>query len=86
MKVSGANRGIGLGLIKVLANRPDTVVFATVQDPSQARELNSLAKQSRGAVHVLKLVYGSEDDVQAAKKFIEDTEGKLDVLIANAGE
>lgn len=83
--MSGATRGLGLGLVKNLSSRPNTIVFAGARDPSIADELNALVAKSKEKLHVVKLVSGSEEDAKAAAKIVQEKTGKLDVLIANAG-
>ncbi|GAA6013459.1 hypothetical protein JCM10207_008856 [Rhodosporidiobolus poonsookiae] len=82
--ITGANRGIGFGLVKALAARPNVFVFATARNPSKATALNSLAEET-GNIEVVKLESVNEQDAQDAAKVVEEKAGKLDVLIANAG-
>ncbi|KAJ6513652.1 NAD(P)-binding protein [Mycena vitilis] len=83
--VSGANRGIGLGLVTALAARPDTVVYAGARDLTKVPALDELAKKYPGVVHAVKLTSTDETDNKAAVKEIEAQQGRLDVVIANAG-
>ncbi|TRM64015.1 hypothetical protein BD626DRAFT_557306 [Schizophyllum amplum] len=69
--ISGANRGLGLGLVTALVKRPDTVVFAGARSPEKATELKALAAANPGKLHIVKL--------------ITKVAGHLDVVIANAG-
>jgi NAD(P)-dependent dehydrogenase (short-subunit alcohol dehydrogenase family) len=78
-------RHTGLGLVKTLSERADTIVFAGARDPGAAKELTALAAARPGKVHVVKLVSGDVDDNAAAVKFIKEKAGRLDVVIANAG-
>ncbi|KAJ7766524.1 aflatoxin biosynthesis ketoreductase-like protein nor-1 [Mycena maculata] len=81
--ISGANRGVGYGLVATLAARPKTVVFAGARDPT-AQSLTELsAKYSN--VHPVKLTSGDEADNAAAVAEIQKRAGQLDVVIANAG-
>ncbi|GAA5844275.1 hypothetical protein JCM9279_001751 [Rhodotorula babjevae] len=82
--VSGANRGIGFGLVQQLAKRDNVLVFAGARDPTKATALNSLADET-GRVVVVKLESTSEEDAQAAAQLVKDKVGKLDYLVANAG-
>ncbi|BGP20173.1 hypothetical protein JCM10213_000742 [Rhodosporidiobolus nylandii] len=82
--VTGANRGIGFGLVTALSKRSDVLIFATARDPSKADALNALAR-AKGNVVVVKLESASEEDAKAAYKVVEEKAGKIDVLIANAG-
>jgi NAD(P)-dependent dehydrogenase (short-subunit alcohol dehydrogenase family) len=78
--ITGANRGIGLALTKIYAQRGDTVL-ACCRAPDQARELQSLAKTH--AVQVLPLAVDNEASVAALAKELSST--AIDTLINNAG-
>ena len=82
--ITGANRGIGLGLTEELVKRPNTLVYATARDPSKADTLQHLAKQ-HNSLRVLKLSVTSDADHAAAAKQVEAEAGRVDVVIANAG-
>ncbi|BGP02928.1 short-chain dehydrogenase/reductase SDR family protein [Rhodotorula toruloides] len=82
--VTGAARGIGFALVSSLVKRPQTVIFAGVRDVNKADALNALAKDASN-LHVVRLESGSVEDAKAVAKTIEETTGKLDVVIANAG-
>jgi NAD(P)-dependent dehydrogenase (short-subunit alcohol dehydrogenase family) len=75
----------GLGLVKALAARADTVVFAGARNPSSASELRELADKQEN-VHILKLVSCDEEGNRAAVEEIKRIAGALHVVIANAGE
>ncbi|EJU05878.1 NADP-binding protein [Dacryopinax primogenitus] len=83
--VSGANRGIGLGLVTELAARPDTIVFAGARSPSSVDALQALVTEHPGKVHISELISGDVDGNRAAVKEVERIAGRLDVVIANAG-
>ncbi len=62
--VVGANRGIGLGVVReFLAHGWD--VIATARNPGEATDLNALAKQSPGRVRVAKLEMNDPADLDA---------------------
>lgn len=82
--VTGANRGLGFYITSLLATRPDTVVYAGVRDPAKATELQTLAGSS-SSILVVKLEATSEADHQAIVEQIKGREGKVDVVLANAG-
>ncbi|KAJ7644539.1 hypothetical protein FB45DRAFT_975958 [Roridomyces roridus] len=81
--VSGANRGIGLGLVTALASRPNTIVFAGARDPA-AQSLKDLSAKHPN-VHGVKLTMGDKAGNEAAVAEIKRIAGQLDVIIANAG-
>jgi NAD(P)-dependent dehydrogenase (short-subunit alcohol dehydrogenase family) len=80
--VTGANRGIGLGLARAYAERGDEV-WATARKPSEAKELQALAKSSGGKVHVHALDVTSDEQVRAVATAVGDA--PVDILINNAG-
>ena len=82
--ISGADRGIGLELVKIIASRPNNIVFAGARSPPKASELQKLAANSPN-VHIVQLESSSVSDAAAAAKTIEKIAGGLDVVIANAG-
>lgn len=83
--VSGANRGVGLGLVTVLATKPDTIVFAGTRNVAASKDLHDLAAKYPNIVHVVQLTSADEVDNKAAVEVIREKTGRLDVVIANAG-
>ncbi|KAJ7635093.1 hypothetical protein FB45DRAFT_480702 [Roridomyces roridus] len=81
--VTGANRGIGLGLVTALAVRPNAIIFAGARDPN-APSLKDLASKHPN-VHPVRLSLGNEEENRAAIAEIKRSVGQLDVVIANAG-
>ena len=81
--VSGANRGIGYELVKIVADLGH-VIFAGVRNPSNATALKSLAARNSN-IHIVQLESTSVSDAAAAAKTIEQVTGGLDVVVANAG-
>lgn len=85
--VTGANRGLGKGLVAQLLQRPSTTVVATVRDPIHAAPaLNELPKADGARLIVVKL---DSRDASGAKTAIEQLRSEhnidhLDVVIANA--
>ncbi|KAL1680835.1 hypothetical protein EV122DRAFT_207000 [Schizophyllum commune] len=82
--VSGANRGIGLSLVTLLAARPDTIVFAGARDSARATDLQSLATGHPNRVYPVKLISADRASNAAAAEEIKRVAGRLDVVIANA--
>ncbi|KII87030.1 hypothetical protein PLICRDRAFT_176838 [Plicaturopsis crispa FD-325 SS-3] len=82
--VSGANRGLGLAFVTVLAQRENVVVFAGARNPAAATDLQALVKQHPGKVHAVKLTSSDVADNKEAVDYIKKTAGRLDVVIANA--
>ncbi|KAI8826048.1 uncharacterized protein EV422DRAFT_151001 [Fimicolochytrium jonesii] len=82
--VTGANRGIGLGLVKAFAERPNTIVFATARNPAKSEELQAYVKQHTN-VHILKLEATSDEDHKKVAEEIKKVVNGLDVVVINAG-
>jgi len=78
--ITGANRGIGLALTKVYAQRGDAV-FACCREPTKAEELQSLAKTY--SVTVMPLDVGDDRSVAELAQKLSST--AIDILINNAG-
>lgn len=78
--ITGANRGIGLGLVKVFSANKAKVV-AACRNPDQALELQAFAKSSPLEIHALDL-----GDKASMLSFAAAMAGKpVDILINNAG-
>jgi NAD(P)-dependent dehydrogenase (short-subunit alcohol dehydrogenase family) len=80
--VTGANRGLGLGLARLCGARGDEV-WATARRPAEATALAALARASNGRVHVHAL--DLRDDAQVAALAAALGDSPVDVLVNNAG-
>jgi NAD(P)-dependent dehydrogenase (short-subunit alcohol dehydrogenase family) len=78
--ITGANRGIGLALTELYAQRGATVL-ACCRSPAQAEHLHRLATSK--SVNVLPLSVDSDDSVAALAQRLANT--TIDILINNAG-
>ncbi|XP_055951399.1 C-factor-like [Argiope bruennichi] len=88
--VTGANRGIGLELVKQLVQlpKPPKYVFATFRDDSTVQDLKNIKDSSKESqVILVKIDITKIEDIQNARKIIEDSVGEkgLNLLINNAG-
>ena len=87
--VTGANRGIGLGLTTTLLARPDVLVIATVRDLSSpsSKALSSLPTGPSSKLIIVKIDSASPTDAFDAASTLQTQHGisKIDVVIANAG-
>ncbi len=79
--ITGANRGIGLELVRQYLARGDSV-HAGVRTPESAGELAALAESSGGRLRVAACDIASEASVRA---FAATVSEPIDVLINNAG-
>jgi NAD(P)-dependent dehydrogenase (short-subunit alcohol dehydrogenase family) len=91
--VTGANRGIGLHLVKKLLAgsdahefmKPHFKIIATARTPEAATELNDIAANSDNRVVVLPLDINSESSVEAFTKSVTTDFGHIDLAFFNAG-
>lgn len=82
--ITGANRGIGLELVRQLTSRGDTVT-AIVRDAKAATELSALASANPGRVCILEAELGDDASVRRAASDPRVANEAIDVLINNAG-
>lgn len=80
--ISGANRGIGLGLTRQFLQAGHKV-WAIVRNPEKAEELRAVERDFKGNLQILKGDVALEADVQQIAKSLEKE--NLDLLINNAG-
>lgn len=74
--ITGANRGLGLGMARHAAERGYTVI-GTARDPKSADDLNAIASR------VEQLDTSDHDSIDALAKSLGDT--PIDILVNNAG-
>ncbi len=87
--ITGSSSGFGLLIARTLLEKGHTV-FATMRDPggrnaANASELRAFADSTSGALHVLDLDVTSDASVAAAVAQALDLEGRIDVVVNNAG-
>lgn len=82
--ITGANRGIGLGLVHHCLKRGDRL-FAACRSPEKALELNRLQEEHHNRLHVFPLDVTSQTSIDSAVAVVEGFSDGLDVLYNNAG-
>src|SRR5919112_1240969 len=83
--ITGCSSGFGLEFVSAFARRGDSVV-ATVRNPDRADALKStIADQGLKKVHVRKLDVNQPESVRGAIEETIASEGRIDVLVNNAG-
>jgi NAD(P)-dependent dehydrogenase (short-subunit alcohol dehydrogenase family) len=88
--ITGANRGIGLGIVKELissSSKPE-LIFAGYRDADKSKELLDLAKQHANVIIPIQIDASDEQSVQKAKVEVEKKLGTnqgLNCLLNNAG-
>ncbi len=81
--VTGGAGGIGRGLVHALLTRGAHVVVADVEIPALSKAVDELAR--RGAVRGVRTDVADPDSVVALADDVYGTEGRCDLLFANAG-
>ncbi len=82
--ITGANRGIGLELVRQYSEREATRVFAATRQPETAAELQALAQSRPDRVTVVQLEVTDEASIAAAVQAVQQQVAGLEVLINNA--
>ncbi|GMT21466.1 hypothetical protein PFISCL1PPCAC_12763 [Pristionchus fissidentatus] len=83
--VTGANRGIGLGLVRQLVEEPSVaIVFAAARNVDTAKDLTAISSPK---LHLVSLEIVSEESIARAHAKVSEIVGDrgLDLLINNAG-
>ena len=83
--ITGANRGIGLELVRQYLQRDNTHVFATCRTPQSATALNQLVNAHSDRAQVIQLDVADQASIEASVQAISAQVDGLDVLINNAG-
>ncbi len=83
--ITGANRGIGLALVRQLLATESIRLFATARRPEAATDLQQLAASHADCLTVLPLDVTDQTSVGALATTVARQVNGLDVLINNAG-
>ncbi|OBT94566.1 hypothetical protein VE01_07977 [Pseudogymnoascus verrucosus] len=87
--ITGANRGIGKGILSQVLSRPNTTVIAALRDisDSTATELAEVPVASGSKLIVVKVDASSDTDAQDAVESLQSQHGisHIDVVLANSG-
>ena len=82
--LTGANRGIGLAIVKEALNR-DYRVFAGCRQPEKAAALQALAESNADRLSLIPIDVTDDASIQAAAEAVAAETQAVDVLINNAG-
>lgn len=82
--VTGANKGIGLEIARLLA-RADVEVIIGARNEDRARAATKSLTDEGLSARSLRLDLNDQSSIAAAAKEINDADGKLDILVNNAG-
>jgi len=86
--ITGANRGIGKGLLEIIIARPETTVIAAVRDIAPSTKALSSVKVGKDSKLIIVKIDSSVDTDPAsavAELKSKHSISKLDVLVSNAG-
>ncbi|KAL5040966.1 hypothetical protein BDW71DRAFT_192700 [Aspergillus fruticulosus] len=96
--ITGANRGLGLGLVKSLLTRPSTTIIASVRDNEAEEalksELSAVAAGQNSTMHIIHLSFSQDSwssapttpsEILASLTTTAPEITHIDTLIANAG-
>ena len=82
--ITGANRGLGYGVVDKLASRPNVVIYAAARNPANADALQQLAVRHCN-VRIVKLSVESDAEHEEAVRQVESEAGRVDIVLACAG-
>src|SRR5256885_10997897 len=82
--VTGAGSGIGAAIAETFA-RAGAFVFVTDRDEKTGRETAGGIKAQKGQAEFLALDVTSEENCQRVAQTVFDSQGRMDVLVNNAG-
>lgn len=87
--ITGANRGIGKGILSQVLARPNTTVIAALRDTSDstAKELTEVPVGSKSKLIIVKIDASSDTDAKEAVQSLKSQHGinHIDVVLDNSG-
>ncbi|KAJ4394343.1 hypothetical protein N0V93_003560 [Gnomoniopsis smithogilvyi] len=84
--VTGANRGLGLGLVRQLLARPNTTIIATVRSEQAATMLREEMTPDQGNLYIIELDFSKVIAPESIRNMVDQVGvDHIDVLINNAG-
>ena len=83
--VTGANKGIGLAIVRSLCKKFTGDVYLTARDEGRGQEAVKLLNGEGLNPKFHQLDITSQESVDALKKFVVEKYGGVDVLVNNAG-
>lgn len=82
--MTGANTGIGLELVRILAQKKHTVYLGARNEVAGREAEKQMQAEGLHTAKFVRLDVTDASTIQSAKETIEKAEGKLDVLVNNA--
>lgn len=83
--ISGSHKGLGLAIARAMARSGEYEVIISSRRAADSINAKALLASEGLTVHACQLDIDDEDSVQACIAYIEQTFGRLDVLVNNAG-
>ncbi len=83
--ITGANRGIGLALVREYIKQRGAKVTATCRNPDGAHDLQALAREYPEHLFIEELEIDDDDSIAAAVDSVKKRDAALDLLLFNAG-
>ncbi|KAL0066809.1 hypothetical protein AAF712_006210 [Marasmius tenuissimus] len=86
--ITGSNSGIGYDLVQILASKPEKhIVYLAARNGSSGKEAQAKLRSEHNLDNVkfVQLDVNNTQSIESAKDIIEKEEGRLDVLVHNAG-
>ena len=83
--VTGANKGIGLAIVRSLCKQFTGDVYLTARDEGRGQEAVALLNAEGLSPKFHQLDITSQESIDALKEYVVEKYGGIDVLINNAG-
>jgi len=83
--VTGANKGIGLGIVRALCKQFQGDVYLTSRDEGRGKEAVELLRSEGLNPQYAKLCLCNEDTIYEVRDLMKEKYGGIDVLVNNAG-
>ena len=83
--VTGGNKGIGLAIVKGLAEKFDGTVYLTARNVDRGTETLKELEQAGVKVSFHQLDIGDKSSIEKLRDYMKDKYGGIDVLVNNAG-
>lgn len=83
--ITGANRGIGLEMVRQYLDQEDVLVFAMCRQPTKAEALNNLIQTHPNRLIVIPLDVVDAESLARSVEVVRAKSERIDVLVNNAG-
>lgn len=82
--ITGANRGIGLELVRQCSARPETHIYALCRKPNEAAALRDVVPAAGGKIHLIRFEATDDGSITHAAAEVGALTDRVDLLINNA--